>query len=205
MKNSWNAILIGFMFIFIGAIYLLRNVIDVDITAIVIMALGICFLVVYIGQNKKWALVPSVYLIYFSVIRLLFENTELFGVMSVSMFFIAPAIIFAIMYIANKKSYLLTGSCLLFAIGLANIFAEFINIPNVNILLLFVGLSLVISYLLSVDYKNRGRLYLGGLVVLFSIRGLVEFEAILDIIVAVGLILMGSAIIVKTIINNKKQ
>lgn len=205
MNNKKSAIIMGLVFIIVGLMYMFRDTFDIDISAVMTVAFGLGFLMLYKNKRMTWALVPSVYLIYWGVAKFICQGWDIYNFIICAMFFIAPAIIFGILYIRGKREYLLTFSCMLFFMGIAIIIYGMGGVPRINVFWLCIGLGLLINFILAQNYEKRAKLYLGVIISLLSLKGLIQFRDIVDAIMSVGLIVLGLVVIVKSLLPEKKE
>ena len=115
MKIKLNQVLIGIIFLLVGAISLFTDFINLNYSGSMLLFSGLAFLLLYRTKHKSWSLIVGMYLSYLAVAGFLrnfslFRGINLYG----AMFFIVPGLIFLILFLdKNKKGLLAPGSFLL--------------------------------------------------------------------------------------------
>lgn len=205
MRNKLINILLGFVLILAGILYIFKDIWDINFTSIIFMLVGICFMTNYIRNNNRWAVIPAIYLILFSGVDLLLRGTDIFSVCISSVFYFAPGILFLIWYHRNRKSSFLTLGCLFNAIGIDIILYYFIHQNGISLLLLCIGIALLLSYIIYGNYMYKGKLYIGLFVIIISVANLIDIRSYVKYSIPAILIVVGIAIIINTLSNNEER
>lgn len=210
MKNKLSDILFGSMLIIIGILFYFRNILTVNTSTLFLIITGVIFFILYIGQNKKWSLVLSIYLIYFGVLSLLNNFNSLFYISgynetlifnkffySLGGFFCCPGIIFDILYIRERKPSQLTTGLAFTAAGIAVIF----GIHLFNSILIGIGTSLIADRIPAHKNKNNVQIIIGILIIIIGLRDVIHLWNIGDFLITMILIICGGIIIIKSILK----
>lgn len=210
MRNKLSNILFGVMLIVIGILFYFRNILTVNTSTLFLIITGVIFFVLYIGQNKKWALILSIYLIYFGILSLLNNFNSLFYISeyhetlvfnkffySLGGFFCCPGIIFDILYIRERKSSQLTTGLAFTAAGISIIF----GIQIFNSILIGIGTSLLANCIPAHKNKNNIQIIIGILIIIIGLRDIIHIWNIGDLLITIILIICGSIIIIKSILK----
>lgn len=206
MDNKLTGILLGILLILSGVLFYFRNIFYINISTFIIFLIGIVFIILYIEQNKKWALILGIYFIYFSSIGILntltiFNNNIIIDKFFYSLggFFCCPGLIFDIIYIREKKASQLTAGLSLTVIGISII----LGIHFFEGVLIGLGTSLIVdSY--TQRNKNTTQTIIGIFIIIFGLRNIIHIWNLDDILITIILICLGGILIVKTILKEKK-
>lgn len=204
MTNKIFSIMLGFLLILGGIFYFFKDTITISYGAICAIMLGVAFTVLYFKKKKKWAVLPGIYLIFGGIAKAFFADTMAYSYIFTSIFFLAPGVIFMILYYsADRKKALLTFGLIFLSIGICVLLTGLYDFNNINMLLLCIGAGFVVNYILAVDYDNRTNLVVGIVLMLLSMRKFLNINGYTDIIISMMLVIVGFVVIVKALLSKE--
>lgn len=205
MKNKLINIVLGFILIFAGILYIFKDIWDINFTSVIFLLLGICFLVAYVKGKNKWSVIPAVYFILFSSIELFLKEGDIYLPCISASFYLAPSILFLIWYCKNRRSSFLTLGCIFNAIGIDIILYYFVHQNGVSLLLLCIGVGLLLSYILYGNNMYKSKLYISLLLIIFAIANIIDIRSYVKYTIPSIFIVIGIAIIINTLFNNEDK
>jgi putative Mn2+ efflux pump MntP len=79
------------------------------------------------------------------------------------------------------------------------------SFTDINIFLLCIGIAFMVNYILIRDYSNKTSLIVGIVLILLSVRRVINLSAYTDTIIAVLLVVAGVVMIIKTLPKKREE
>jgi hypothetical protein len=213
-ENTKLRVFIGLILILAGITYYLKEFVyaffveitqTVDVTkilAIVPILIGVYCMYKFFTTRNGLIFPVGVFLFYYGIIQMFFTSPECYGLMLTSMLFIVPSATLLVFYYYDKiPIYLLIGIFLL-VVGLGIVLSCFVDIPILNDNVFYWGLAFIVTALIKKPI-SKPMLILGGIITVFSLKGLLEIEGVANIIISVALVIAGIYVLARTFINKK--
>jgi hypothetical protein len=160
----------------------------------------------YFNKKRTWAVLPGVYLMYLGIVSAFLSGLEIYSYILTSVFFFAPATIFLLLYQSRRHVRpLLTFGLLLLSVGVCVILMGLFSFTDINIFLLCIGIAFMVNYILIRDYSNKTSLIVGIVLILLSVRRVINLSAYTDTIIAVLLVVAGVVMIIKTLPKKREE
>ncbi len=212
-ENTKLRVFIGLILILAGITYYLKDFVyaffieisqSVDVSkilAIVPILIGVFCIYKFFTTRNGLIFPVGVFLVYYGIIQMFFTNGS-YGTMLTSMIFTVPATTLLVFYRYDKKpSYLLIGTFTL-VVGMGFVLRYFADIPILNDSIFYWGLAFIVTSLIRKPI-SKPMLILGGIITVFSLKGLLEIDGVANIIISLALVIAGIYVIAKTFIKKK--
>lgn len=201
MTNKIITMALGFILIFGGIFYFFRDSIPISYGSVCSIIIGCAFIGAYFKKNRRWTILPGIYLLYIGIAAAFFANSHIFNYIITSVFFLAPGTIFTILYYTtDNRRPLLTLGLVLISVGVCVLFIGIFDFHYINIFLLCIGIAFVINYVLGKDYGNRTSLVIGIILILLSLRRFLSITGYADAIISMILVILGFIVIVRALL-----
>lgn len=202
MSNKIFSIIIGILFIIGGIFFFFKDIITISFTAVCFIIIGLTFNAYYFFKHQNWALLPGIYLLYLGIARAFFADLDIFNYIITAVFFLAPgSICFLLYFRLPKNAVLRTVGLVLLSIGICVLLTSIYDFPNINMLLLCLGLAFIADYIISLDYKHTATLIIGILLTLLAFREILCAIGFADAIISLLLVMFGFIIIIKALLG----
>jgi hypothetical protein len=206
MPKKFFNIVLGFLLILAGIFYFFRDYIDVSFCAVGSLIIGIAFMWLYFNTRRTWAVLPGIYLLYLGIASTFLSGFEIYSYILTSVFFFAPGSIFLLLYYSGRQSSpLLTFGLLLTSLGVCVILTGLFDFTYINIFLLCIGIGFVVNYILGKSYDNKTPLIVGVILILLSLRKLLNLSGYTDMIISLLLVIAGLVIIIKALPKKRED
>lgn len=189
MSRKSKFILSGIVILLFGVFYLLQRYFNFGFKTIFCFILGISLLLLYHDKKKVWALIPSIYLLYFAIANSIIVINKNLEFIFPAMFFISPGIIFLILFFKNKKPVYITPASLLIWSGISFILSGLINYSSFKLFLISIGLSFYTEYFMANGRFTQKRLVFGTIFILLGLAGIL-FKIIPFVLIVFGIIVI---------------
>lgn len=205
MKNRISGILLGILLILTGIIFYFKDMLSINTGTLMLFTIGVIFLILYFAQNKKWALIFGIYLIYFALISIinfygLYYHNEIKKFFYILGGFICcPGIIFDVIYIRERKPTQLTAGLAFTAAGIS----VMIGFPFFDGVLTGIGVSLITDSIIYRRKKNIIQTVIGIFIVISGLRSIINIFRFARFAVTMIFIICGGYIIFKSILKER--
>ncbi len=197
MTRRGNGVLLGIFFILAGILFLLRNVLPISFGTVIITIAGIELLTAHFYNKSLLALILGSYFTYWGILHIIQLDSLMYSALAASAIFFIPAIIFAILFITQRKRGQLTWLCLFMLLGFDTLLNRLTGIDTIGTLLICVGIALVLDYLLGGTYALTSRLQLGIFLIICGILKLTDWRTYMLYVIPSALIWIGIVLLVR--------
>jgi len=208
MNKRNNIILIGIILLLVGLVSVMQGFFHFHVRDITVTAAGLAFLLLYRTKRRSWSLLLGVYLFCFGLIGMVGQiapaslSLRLVG----AMFFVAPGLIFLVMYRNKGTRGLLIPACILIWFGAFLLLSGMPGLGRFATPLFFacigggfltaygVGRSFMGKYSLyfGVAFLAAAVLFLGGMLPgIGALRRLPQFGGLFLIAASAAVIILG--------------
>ena len=197
MTRRGNGVLLGIFFILAGILFLLRNVLPISFGTVIITIAGVELLTAHFYNKSLLALILGSYFTYWGILHIIQLDSLMYSALAASAIFFIPAIIFAILFITQRKRGQLTWLCLFMLLGFDTLLNRLTGIDTIGTLLICVGIALVLDYLLGGTYALTSRLQLGIFLIICGILKLTDWRTYMLYVIPSALIWIGIVLLVR--------
>ena len=165
MNRRNNLILIGIILLLVGVVSVMQGLFHFHYRDITVTAAGLAFLLLYRTKRQSWSLLLGMYLFCFGLIGMVGQAVpqSLSLRLVAAMFFVAPGLIFLILYRHKGTRGLLIPACILLWFGAFLLLSGLPGLSRflVPLFLASIGGAFLTAYGVGRNFMGRYSLYFG--------------------------------------------